>query len=95
MAAEVTTSCTFTKVVPALGLAKYYTLVIEAPATVDANDTIVFLKSVWGTVVGGHAVEVTSGASEALVIALSTDTYTITIGTGTDKARGYVLTMKK
>lgn len=95
MVAEVTSSCTFTKVVPALGLAKYYTLVITAPATVDSGDTITFLKSVYGTVVGGHAVEVTSGTSEALSIALVTDTYTITIGTGTDKARGYVLTMAK
>lgn len=89
----ITTSCTFTKVIPAVGFHKYYTLVIEAPATADANDTITLLKSVWGTVVGGHAVEETSGISEALSIALSTDTYTITVGTGTNKARGYVLTM--
>ena len=94
MVAEVTSDCTFTKVGPALGQSKYYTLMIDAPNTVDSGDTIVFLKSVWGTVVGGHAVEVTSGKSEALAIALSTDTYTITIGTGSNKARGYVLTMK-
>ena len=95
MAAEVTTACTFTKVIPAVGLAKYYTLVIETPATTDANDTITFLKSVWGTVVGGSAVNETTGVAEALVIALSTDTYTITCGTGTDKARGYTLTMMR
>lgn len=94
MVAEVTTDCTFTKVGPALGQSKYYTLVITAPATVDSGDTIVFLKSVWGTVVGGSAMEVTSGKSEALSIALATDTYTITCGTGTDKLRGYVLMMK-
>ncbi len=93
MASEVTTSCTFLKVIPAVGFAKYYTLVIETPATVDQNDTITFLKSVWGTVVGGSAVNKTTGVAEALSIALSTDTYTITCGTGTDKARGYTLTM--
>ena len=66
---------------------------IEAPATADASDTIVFLKSVYGTVVGGSAIEATSGIPETLGIALSTDTYTITVGNGTNKARGYVLTM--
>ena len=93
MVAEVTSSCTFTKVVPAIGCAQYYTLVIEAPASTDANDTITFLRSVWGTVIGGTAVNKTTGVKEALSIALSTDTYTITCGTGTDKARGYTLTM--
>jgi hypothetical protein len=93
MASDITSTCTFTKVVPAVGFAKYYTLVIETPATADANDTIVFYKSVWGTVVGGSAVNETTGVAEALSIALSTDTYTITLGTGTDKARGYTLTM--
>ena len=94
MVEEVTTSCTFTKVIPAIGLADYYTLVIDAPTTTDSGDTITFLKSVWGTVVGGTAFEKTSGVIEALAIALSTDTYTITIGTGSNKGRGYILTMK-
>ena len=93
MAAEVTTACTFTKVVPAIGCAQYYTLVIEAPASTDVNDTITFLRSKWGTVIGGSSVNKTTGVTEALVIALSTDTYTITCGTGTDKGRGYTLTM--
>ena len=94
MVSDITADCKFTKGVFALGLSTYHTLLIEAPATADVGDTIVFLKSVWGTVVGGSAIEITSGVPETLGIALSTDTYTITIGTGTDKARGYVLTMK-
>jgi hypothetical protein len=90
---DITTSCTFTKMVPAVGLSKYYMLVIEAPSTADANDTITFKKSVWGTVVGGSAIEVTTGSVESLAIVLSSDDYTITVGTGTNKARGYCLVM--
>jgi hypothetical protein len=92
---DITADCTFTKLIPAIGLATHYVLVIDVPATADANDTIVFLKSVYGTVVGGSAIEATSGVPETLGIALSTNTYTITVGTGTNKARGYTLTMKK
>ena len=95
MGSNITTNCTFTKVSPALGFGTYYTLIIEAPATADSGDTIVFYLSVWGTVIGGTAFEATSGKLEALSMALSSDTYTITLGTGTNKARGYVLTIKK
>jgi hypothetical protein len=91
--ADITTGCTFIKMIPAVGQSKYYTLVIEAPATADANDTIAFYKSVWGKVVSGLAYNVTDDTVETLAIALSTDTYTITLGTGTNKARGYVFTM--
>jgi hypothetical protein len=91
----ITTDCTFVKVSDSLGFSKYYTLVIEAPATADATNTIVFLKSVYGTVVGGTGFDITGGKIEALGIALSSDTYTITLGTGDNLARGYVLMMKK
>jgi len=89
----ITTDCTFTKVYDSLGFCKYYILVIEAPATADATNTIVFAAATYGTLVGGTGFDVTNGAIEALSIALSGGNYTITVGTGDDAARGYVLTM--
>lgn len=89
----ITTTCTFERTVPALGFSKYYTLIITTPATADATNTILFLKSVYGTVVGGTAMDVDGGVIEALGIALSSDTYTITVGTGDNLTRCYVLTV--
>lgn len=89
----ITTDCTFTKVYESIGFCKYYTLVIVTPATADATNTIVFSSTIYGTVVGGTGFDITAGAIEALGIALSGTNYTITVGTGDDAARGYVLTM--
>jgi hypothetical protein len=81
--------------VPSLGFSSNYILVIETPATADATNTILFSLAEYGTVVGGTGFDVTTGSIEALGIALSGDTYTITVGTGDDAARAYVLTMMK
>lgn len=91
----ITTTCTFDKVTDSLGFSKYYTLIITTPATADATNTITFLKSVYGTVVGGTGFDVDGGKIEALGIALSSDTYTITLGTGDNLTRAYVLTMAR
>lgn len=37
---DITSGCTFTKMVPALGQSKYYRLIIETAATADTGDTI-------------------------------------------------------
>jgi len=95
MVSEITAACTFTEMVPALGLAKHRTLVIETPATANSGDTITFLKSVRGTVIGGTGFDATNGVIETLGIALAGDTYTVTVGTGSNAARGYVLTMAR
>ena len=92
---DLTTTCTFKRMVPSLGFGKYKQLVIETPATANATDTITFLKSVWGTVVGGTAFDATTGLIEALSIALVTDTYTITVGTGDAEKRVYVFWTSK
>lgn len=92
---DISTSCTYTKMAEAIGFAKYYWLVIEAPATADSGDTIAFESTKYGTFMGGFAGEVTSGSEETFAIALSSTTYTITVGTGSNKARCYALLMKK
>ena len=89
----ITTTCTFDKVYSAIGFSKYYTLIIRTPATANATNTIVFSLLGYGTVVGGTGFDVTGGVSEALGIALSGDNYTITLGTGDNLIRAYVLTM--
>jgi hypothetical protein len=89
----ITTTCTFDKVYDAVGFSKYYTLIIQTPATADATNTIVFSLLKYGTVVGGTAFDVTGGVVETLGIALSGDNWTITVGTGDNLIRAYVLTM--
>jgi len=37
---DITSGCTFTRLVPALGQSKYYHLIIETAATADTADTI-------------------------------------------------------
>jgi hypothetical protein len=91
----VNANCTFERVVPALGFQKYYDLVITTDATVDSTDTITFLKSTYGTVVGMQAYNVTDDTIETYAIGLSSDTYTITAGTGANKARVYILKMRR
>ena len=89
----ITTACTFDKVYSAIGFSKYYTLIIRTPATADSTNTIVFSLLGYGTVVGGTAFDVTGGVDETFAIALSGDNYTITVGTGDNLTRAYVLTM--
>jgi len=89
----ITTSCTYDKVYDSVGFSKYYTLIIRTPATADATNTIVFSLLKYGTVVGGTAFDVTGGVVEDLGIALSGDSWTITVGTGDNLIRSYVLTM--
>ena len=89
----ITTSCTFDLVYDSIGFSKYYTLIIQTPATADATNTIVFSLLKYGTVVGGTGFDVTNGAIEALGIALSGYNWTITVGTGDNAIRSYVLTM--
>lgn len=93
--ADITVDCIFDRTVPALGFAKYYDLVITTPATADANDTLTFTAAQYGTVIGVQAYEQTGNVLEAYAIALSTGTYTITCGTGTNKVRMYVVKLRR
>lgn len=91
---DITSSCTFEEVVPAQGM-KYHDLIITAPATADSTDTITFTVAKYGTVVGVQAYNQTDDTIETYAIALSTGIYTITVGTGTNKARVYIVRMRR